>query len=150
MAEAMRIPAITTKLRVGAPRAGAPEAIGAARRAAGSPLARPRGFTITELLVSLVVISIGVIGFATAVGVMSKELWYGNRDTELALLAADQMERLKSMPPDSVRSGSRDEGAYRLAWTVQGADPKKVVLVASYVGGRGQTRADTIVTYVMR
>jgi prepilin-type N-terminal cleavage/methylation domain-containing protein len=130
----------------------------AGRRCAGQagrvgPLGEPdarAGFTITELLVSMVIISIGVVGFASAVGVMSKELWYGNRDTRVAMLVGDQLEKLKALPYDSVQSGTRSEGAYQLTWQVQGADPKKVILVVGYPGGKGQARADTVVSFIPR
>jgi Tfp pilus assembly protein PilV len=108
------------------------------------------GFSITELLVSVIVISVGVVGFATAVGLVSTELWYGDRDTNVAMLAADQMERLKSLPYDSLTSGDRTQGSYELEWDVQGADPKKVMLVVGYGTSSFGTRADTLVTFVPR
>lgn len=108
------------------------------------------GFSITELLVSVIIVSVGVVGFATAVGLVSTELWYGDRDTNVAMLAADQMERLKSLPYDSLTSGDRTEGGYELEWDVQGADPKQVVLVVGYGTGFLGTRADTLVTFVRR
>jgi prepilin-type N-terminal cleavage/methylation domain-containing protein len=107
------------------------------------------GFTITELLVSVVIIAIGVVGFATAIGLVSTELWYGQRDTQVSMLVIDQAELLKSMPYDSVTSGVRD-GQYSLAWTVQGADPKKVILQARYDRHSGGQQADTIVFFVPR
>ncbi len=111
---------------------------------------RESGFTLTELLISVVVIAVGVVGFVSAVGVAATELWIGNRDTEISLLLTDQAERLKSLPYDSVQAGTRDEGDYQLSWDVQGSDPKTVLLEAAYARHNGAPRADTVVVYIAR
>jgi prepilin-type N-terminal cleavage/methylation domain-containing protein len=108
------------------------------------------GFTITELLISMVVIAIGVVGFSTAVGLVSTELWIGERDTDVSMLVADQAERLKSLEYESVHSGARSEGDYQLAWTVEGENPKKVVLEATYLRRSGSQTADTVVVFIPR
>jgi len=106
------------------------------------------GFTVVELLISVIIISIGVVGFATAVGLMATELWIGKRDTEVSMAVAGQAEYLKSIPYDSVQSGSRTEGQYQLSWNVQGSSPKKVILEAIYARRRGGQLADTVVIYI--
>ncbi len=106
------------------------------------------GFSITEVIVSVVVISIGVIAFATTVGLASKEIKLGQRHTDIAMLVTDQLEQLKTMPYDLVQSGQRSQGEYQLTWTVVGSDPKKVVLVVHYPAINGNPHADTLVTYV--
>lgn len=115
-----------------------------------SPLQGRAGFTITELLISVIIVSIGVVGFASAVGLASTELWFGRRDSEVSMLVTDQLEQLKAMGYSAVQPGQRVEGSYRLQWSVLGSDPKKVVLVAEYPGSDGVTRRDTLVTYVPR
>ncbi len=108
------------------------------------------GFTITELLISVLILAIGVVGFVTAVGLVSAELQIGKRDTDVAMLLSDQAEVIKALPYDSIQPGSRAEGVYQLAWDVQGVDPKKVVLWAVYPRRHGGTMADTVVLYVRR
>jgi prepilin-type N-terminal cleavage/methylation domain-containing protein len=108
------------------------------------------GFTITELLVSVIIIAIGVVGFVTAVGLVSAELRIGKRDTDVAMLVADQAELIKALPYDSIQPGSRTEGSYQLSWNVEGTDPKKVVLSATFPRQSGGTLADTVVLYISR
>ena len=108
------------------------------------------GFTIVELLISMIIIAIGGVGFAAAVGLMSTELWIGNRDTNVAMLVADQAEFLKSIPYDSVQSGTRTEGDYQMSWTVQGSNPKKVILEATYARHSSGYMADTVVVYILQ
>lgn len=106
------------------------------------------GFTVTELLISVVIIAIGVVGFSTAVGLVSAELRIGERDTDVSMLVADQAEQLKSLPYESVQSGMRSEGDYELAWFVEGDNPKKVILEARYLRRSGSQMADTVVIYI--
>ncbi len=106
------------------------------------------GFSITEVIVSMMVVSIGVIAFATAVGLASKDIKLGQRHTDISMLVTDQLEQLKTVPYELVQSGQRNLGDYQLTWTVVGTDPKKVVLVVHYPGLHADTRADTLVTYI--
>lgn len=108
------------------------------------------GFTITELLVSVVIVSIGVVGFVSAVGLASTELWFGRRDSEISMLVADQLEQIKAMGYDAAQPGVRTQGSYRLAWSVAGNNPKRVVLVVEYPRSDGGTQGDTLVTYITR
>jgi len=108
------------------------------------------GFTLVEVLISVVVIAIGVVGFVTALGLATTELWIGERDTEVSLLLADQAERLKAIPHDSVAGGEREVDDYRLTWSVQGSDPKRVTLAATYPRYGGGEAADTVVLLIPR
>lgn len=108
------------------------------------------GFTLTEVLISVVIVAIGVVGFVSAVGLSTTELWMSQRDTDVSLLMADQAERLRALPYDSVRAGSRDVGDYGLSWDVQGGDPKEVILEATYARYGGGQAADTIVLYIAK
>ncbi len=98
----------------------------------------------------MVIIAIGVVGFASAVGLASTELWMGGRDTEVSMALTEQAEVLKAMPYDSVHTGSRSEGPYTLAWDVQGIDPKRVVLSINFARKTGEPLADTVVFYKER
>jgi prepilin-type N-terminal cleavage/methylation domain-containing protein len=111
---------------------------------------RESGFTITELLISVVIIAIGVVGFASAVGLASTELWMGGRDTEVSMLMSEQAERLKATPYDLVQTDSITSGPYALMWEVQGGNPKRVVLSATIPRKKDGVVADTVVFYVPR
>jgi prepilin-type N-terminal cleavage/methylation domain-containing protein len=108
------------------------------------------GFTITELLISVVIIAIGVVGFASAVGLASTELWMGGRDTEVSMLLNEQAEKLKATPYDLVQTDSSASGPYMLSWEVQGGNPKRVVLSATIPLKKEGAVADTVVIYIPR
>ncbi|UCF19379.1 MAG: hypothetical protein JSU87_15860 [Gemmatimonadota bacterium] len=108
------------------------------------------GFSVTEVLISVVVIAIGVVGLTSAIGLASAEMRLGQRDTELSMLMSDQLELIKATDYEYVSSGERIEGPYQLSWSVQGSDPKRVVLVARHSFEEGHSRADTVVVYLTR
>lgn len=114
------------------------------------PALNRSGFTLTEVLISVVIIAIGVTGFVSAVGLATTELWMGERDTEVALLMADQAERIKALPYNQVLPGSETVEDYTLTWDVQGANPKRVVLEATYARYGGGQAADTVVLIIPR
>lgn len=106
-------------------------------------------FTLIELLIALVVLSIGIIGYMSTVSMSARELWLGNRDTRVALLMADQLERLRALAVAPVSPGIRTEGDYQLDWSADPADSARVILVATYPARSGVDRADTLVAYVL-
>lgn len=113
------------------------------------PLRQTPGFSLAELLVSVVILSIGVLGFASAVGIASTEMRLGARDTDVAVLLWDQLERLKADGYQDVGSGTRSEGDYELSWVIEEEEGlKRIVMVASFPTMRGETRSDTVVAHL--
>lgn len=106
------------------------------------------GFSLTELLISVIIISVGVVGFASAVSLASTELRIGGRDTELATAVADKLEELKASPDSALVPGSETAGGFQLAWDIQGVNPRRVVLAATYASHTGETRVDTFVAHI--
>lgn len=104
---------------------------------------------MTELLVSIVVFSVGVLGLASAVGVSSTEMRLGGRDTEVALLVRDQIEKLKADGYADLTPGTRVVGPYELDWEVaDDGPPARLLLTVTYPGHEGSSRTDTLVTYI--
>ena len=87
------------------------------------------GFSITELLMAVIIISVGVVGFTSAVGLASTELWIGLRDTEVALLVTDQLEELKSRDYAAVVPGARlTMGSVYRSWVMLKAAQARIWL----------------------
>ena len=113
------------------------------------------GFSLVELLISIIIISIGIVGFATAVGLMATELWFGlarsamaGDDTEPSMLVADQVSELKATGAGNVTPGSRVEGDYQIDWTIETTQPTRMKVVVTYNGHDGNQRADTIIAHI--
>jgi prepilin-type N-terminal cleavage/methylation domain-containing protein len=61
------------------------------------PLADTRGMTLAEILVALVIISIGLVGLASVVPLSSWGIQEGNQMTTSVFLAEQRLEQLKGM-----------------------------------------------------
>lgn len=88
---------------------------------------KEKGFTLVEILISLTIFAIGILGIA------SMQAWglRGNasaiRHSEAATLATDQIEQLMTVPYDALISGvptqttastTVQQGNYGITWTV--------------------------------
>ena len=58
----------------------------------------PKGFTLIEILVALVILSICLLGMAGLMTMTTKNNSYGGHLTEAATLAQDKLEQLRATP----------------------------------------------------
>ncbi|MFC1859425.1 prepilin-type N-terminal cleavage/methylation domain-containing protein [Thermodesulfobacteriota bacterium] len=76
------------------------------------------GFNLLEILIAMTIFSIGIMAVAS----MQISSMMGNTTakdvTEGATLATDQLEKLMTLSYDSVTTSGRDDGIYRIDWTV--------------------------------
>ena len=61
-----------------------------------------KGFTLIELMISLTVLMIGIIGILAMQMTSLRASGYSRHATEASVLAEDQMEALRSMPAGSI------------------------------------------------
>lgn len=109
-----------------------------------------KGITLIEVMVSVMMISIGALGIAKATAGMTRMLTNGDRAAGAAIEAQARMERIRSTSCDSLSSGSdAAPSGYTLNWTVSGSGTTRVVqLVTLYTSGGGAVKADSFVTTV--
>jgi prepilin-type N-terminal cleavage/methylation domain-containing protein len=112
---------------------------------------RPRsraGFTLAELMVSMVIITIGVLAMAgSSVGVL-RQMRFGNQSALASAVAQARFERIRSVPCTSLASGTAVTRGMNEAWTINpGSIPNPsaarlaaVVETVTYVPRRGVTR----------
>jgi Tfp pilus assembly protein PilV len=98
---------------------------------------RTRGFTVVEVVVATLVLTVGVLALAgTAAAVSRMERW-GQHRGESAVAATARLEQLRSGGCGSLTSGRDSTGRYRLQWTVATAGAlRSVALTVSYADGR--------------
>lgn len=98
-----------------------------------------RGFTIVELVVAVLVLTVGLLGLASAAAVVTRMIAQGDRYTEASTLANRQLEVLRSQTCANLTDGSTTVGRFQLSWTV-----------ASISGGRGRQVTITVVSPTSR
>ena len=105
------------------------------------------GVSIVEVLVALLVFTIGALAATQHSLTANQQAKAGEIITESAAAAQYQMETLGSLPRDSLVSGSGSVWGFPIKWTVSGTDLKVVVLAVERRRVLGGVTVDTFVTY---
>ena len=111
------------------------------------PLGDSTGFSLIEVVVSLVLFAVIATSLTHAVFVAGRSLEQGKSDTRLWGAVHFQMESITADGYDGLSSGSATVDGYPMKWVVQGTDPKRVVLEVTATRF-GTSVRDTFVTYV--
>ena len=77
-----------------------------------------KGFSLVELIVSMLVLSVGVIGLASTMNLTNNLIGRSHRYAEAAALAAEKMEILRTQDCDLMTSGSELRGDRQVEWWV--------------------------------
>lgn len=82
------------------------------------PSAHRRGFTLLEVLVALVLLSIGILGVAMSAASVSRMVGDGSRLTLAATIATARLEQLRAIPCASATSGTAITRGIEERWSV--------------------------------
>ena len=108
------------------------------------------GFTIIEVIIAVLLLSVGLLGLASTAGTVTRMIGQGQRFTEASSLASERFEIIRSLECDNMAAGSATSGTYALRWTVDslnsGAGREVNVMIQSRTGSG--TRVDTFSTAI--
>jgi len=108
------------------------------------------GFTLVELMVAMLVLTVGLLGMLGAAATTIRVIGEGDRTVGAAYHASGRIDELTALGCDNVAAGTATvDAVYKLSWTVAGDATSKVrplMMVAEYPGVKGQVRADTFET----
>lgn len=120
---------------------------------------RRDGFTIIEVLIAIMILSVGVLALASSAGGVSRMLSSGQRKTRSYSIIASTMDSLRNKANTTtpkctaLASGSSTTTAsygslFSRAWTVSTVGTgRRIVMQTSYrVGGR--TKGDTLIAEI--
>jgi prepilin-type N-terminal cleavage/methylation domain-containing protein len=88
-----------------------------------APRARRSGFTIMELIVAIVILSIGLLGLAATSGIVMRLIGGGTHQTVAANVALARFEQLRSLSCGRMTSGSAINRNVQEAWSVTPVGP---------------------------
>jgi prepilin-type N-terminal cleavage/methylation domain-containing protein len=77
-----------------------------------------RGFTIVEVLVAIMILSVGLMGLVTTAGLVTRMIGQGQRFTEASALANERIEILRSQRCPAVGTGTETRGAFTVSWRI--------------------------------
>lgn len=90
------------------------------------------GFSLVELVVAVLILSIGVLGLAGTTAVVIRQVTLADVNTERSAALQTVVEEIRATPYDNLNDGSRVEGAFKVSWDVEDAS--------------GQTKSVQVVT----
>jgi len=104
-----------------------------------------RGFTLIEVVVSILLLGVGVLGVTAAASIAARMLAAAHAEAGAALALASVADSLLLVPAPV--PGSRADGRYRLRWTVAPVHGgAKIQITATYDDGRA-TRSVPLVVF---
>ncbi len=106
-----------------------------------------RGFSLVELLVSILILTVGILGLAAAAGNVQRMVGWGGRFGASAAVANAELEQLRATSCAALgTSGTATKGIYSLSWTITtSGNLMTYTLTVTYPNGRS-TRTDTYET----
>ena len=111
------------------------------RSATRTPAASRGGFTIVELIVAIMVFSIGVLGLAATTATVARLMGSASRQTIAAAVAQSRIEKLRATSCASLASGSETVRGVTSTWSVVVATRgDSVTETVTFPIGRGRTR----------
>lgn len=93
---------------------------------------RGRGFTLVELLVAMLVMTVGIVALASTAGVVTRMMTDGSRRTIAANVAEARFEKMRNLTCASETSGTATTRRVRERWGAHQTAPK-LALVADTV-----------------
>ncbi|HEU4649560.1 MAG TPA: prepilin-type N-terminal cleavage/methylation domain-containing protein [Gemmatimonadales bacterium] len=111
------------------------------------------GFTLVEVMVAIVILSIGVVALVGSSATVTRMVGEGKYTTVGVELAQQRLELLRNRAqqtsPMCTSAGFASGGpvtpraGYTVRWTVVAGNPARVTVIASYAAGR-RVKADTL------
>jgi len=114
----------------------------------GRRLKNRKGFTITEIVLAMTILLIGVLAFVGTSAATSRMLTRGNRTTKASFYAQERLEILAATPCANLANGTATSGGgfYTHTWVITsalGGNAKRARLITTYAPRRNTTRSDT-------
>jgi prepilin-type N-terminal cleavage/methylation domain-containing protein len=116
-----------------------------------------RGFTLIEVMIAVVVLTVGLLGLVTTAALVTRMIARGQRSAVAATFAARRMERLRPAACIDAQRVAGTDTLYRgstwvaaNSWTFVDAGSKtyRVRLVTTYKTTKNRTRTETMETMI--
>jgi prepilin-type N-terminal cleavage/methylation domain-containing protein len=94
------------------------------------------GFSLVEVIIAIVILAVGVLGLAGTTAYIVRNVTLSDLMTERSAVFQTIVDRLQSLPFDSVKSGSDSIGVFAVRWTsvLDGPQTKIVTIITTGPG----------------
>jgi prepilin-type N-terminal cleavage/methylation domain-containing protein len=90
------------------------------RNPESAPAGKQNGFTLVEIIVAMMVLSVGMLAMAASTGYVSSEIRNASWNTQRAMARARTIEQLQALPFDSISTTTTATtyGQFSMTWAV--------------------------------
>ncbi|MDH3424782.1 MAG: prepilin-type N-terminal cleavage/methylation domain-containing protein [Gemmatimonadota bacterium] len=94
------------------------------------------GFSMVEVIIAMIILTVGVLGLAGTTAFIVRQVTLSDLMTERAAAFQTVVDRLQSLPYDSVAAGADSIGIFEATWTAvaDGGQNKIVTIVTTGPG----------------
>lgn len=92
------------------------------------------GFSLVEVIVAMVILAFGVLGMAGTTAFIVRQTTLADLMTERAAAFQTVVDRLQSLPYDSVTSGSDSVGVFATSWSSVADGPQNKIVTIVTIG----------------
>jgi len=94
------------------------------------------GFSVVEVIIAMVILTVGVLGLAGTTAFIVRQTTLSDLMTERSAAFQTVIDRLQSLPYDSVGSGADSVGIFAVTWTAttMGGQNKMVRIITTGPG----------------
>lgn len=110
------------------------------KRQDAPPRDRRAGFSLVEVIVAIIILTVGVLGLAGSTAYIVRQITFSDLLTERSVAFQTIIDQLQSLPYDSVESGDDSIGVFYLRWTVTDDGPQSK-MVRLWTRGPGMANA---------
>jgi type IV pilus assembly protein PilV len=108
-----------------------------------------RGFTLIEMIIAIIVMSIGIMGLAGTASYVAQQMGGGGAQTVAAALATQVSDSLASRRCSALVGGSKTKRGITVTWAVSDSSRTKwVTQQVQYKPKRGPTKTLNFVTVI--
>ena len=100
------------------------------------------GFSLVEVMIALVIFTIGVLGLAATTMFVVRQTTLAEVSTERAAAVQSVIEELRATDFDLLAAGSDSVGRFQVSWTITGANRTKLAEIITT--GPGLTSASGV------
>jgi len=97
------------------------------------------GFSLVELVIAVVVFSVGALGFAGSTAFLSRQTTVASLDSERTSALITAIERIRATDYDSLAAGADSVGRFAVTWSVQQNSASSLVTVITTGPGLAST-----------
>lgn len=108
------------------------------------------GFTVVEVLIAVLVLTVGLLGMVTTAALTTRMIAQGQRFSEASAIANERFEILRAIPCAQMTGGSSQVGRYSVSWTVTANEAntwRRVTVTVTSPTARG-SRTDQFTTII--